>query len=121
MRYAYQYAGGPLVRWGQSAPLQSRAADTVALGSLGGSTLSGPTLVLPAPGAPEPIGVTRGALNGCSCHGSCGCGMGDVFDAVPGGMVGAIAIGAGAFLLWKALKRGRRRSWASRKFGKRRN
>jgi hypothetical protein len=97
--YSYQYM-----------PYQSRAADAVALGSLGGSTLAGSTLagptLLPKPGAPEPIGVTQQAMGGCSCTGSCGCGgkspmgdlLSDIADAVPGGHVTLIA-GAAA-LAW---------------------
>jgi hypothetical protein len=110
MKYAYQRGGGPLVTWGAAAPQQSRAADAVSLGSLGGSTLSEPTL-LPAPGAPEPI---LGGLSGCSCHGSCGCGgsasaaLSDIADSVPGGFV---TLGVAALVLWKVLgkkRRGRR-------------
>lgn len=102
MRYAYQRGGAPLLDWTRGPPRQSRAADSVALGSLGGSTLSGPTIVLPRPGAPEVIngaGVGPGAppawrasaaaLSGCACSGSCGCGptagMSGLVDAVPGG------------------------------------
>lgn len=90
-----------------SAPRQSRAADSVALGSLGGgTTLDGPTLVLPAPGAPEPIGVTRSAMSGCNCSGTCGCGtpLSGFADAVPGGY---LTLGVAAFLAWRML-RGRR-------------
>lgn len=77
MKYAYQRTGAPILDWSQGPPRQSRAADAVALGSLGGgSSLDHPTLLLPAPGAPEPIGVTRSAMSGCSCGGSCGCGPG---------------------------------------------
>lgn len=103
MKYAYQRGGGPLVTWGASAPQQSRAADAAALGSLGGSTLSEPTLLLPAPGAPEPI---LSGLSGCSCHGSCGCGgsasaaLSDIADSVPGGFV---TLGVAALVLWKVL------------------
>lgn len=106
MRYAYQYNGAPLLQWGRSAPLQSRAADSVALGSLGGSTLDEPTLLLPAPGAPEPIGVTRQGLSGCACHGSCGCGggMGGYTDSLKRGALIGVAAVAG-WALWKALKK----------------
>lgn len=88
MRYIYQRDGAPLVRWQgrNSAPSQTRAADAVSLGSLGD-----PTIVLPAPGAPEPLnGVS------CKCGGSCGCsgGMGDadILDYVgyPGALVSGI-------------------------------
>ncbi len=106
MKYAYQYTGQPLLQWGMHPPYQSRAADTVALGSLGGSTLAGPTLVLPAPGAPEPIGVTRLAMSGCSCSGSCGCGpgsaLGGMFDAIPGGVATLGVAGLGLYLIYKA-------------------
>jgi len=108
MKFAYQRAGGPILDWRTGPPSQSRAADTVALGSLGGgSTLDGPTLVLPAPGAPEPVGVTRQAMSGCSCHGSCGCGggMGGIVDSVPGGY---ITLGVAAFMAWRWLGKSRR-------------
>jgi hypothetical protein len=114
MKFAYQRQGGPLVTWGQAAPKQSRAAETSGLGSLGGTTLDEPTLVLPAPGAPEPIGVTPpssytrpvGPLNGCSCHGSCGCGgsLSGFVDSVPGGY---ITLGVAAFLAWRMLRKHR--------------
>ncbi len=81
MKYAYSNAGNTALRWGMSAPRGSRASDTVALGSLGD-----PTLVLPRPGAPEPINDsyrflkgggayvldTKG-LAGLGCGGGCGC------------------------------------------------
>jgi|SRR5215470_4767702 len=100
-KYIYQRSGGPLITWTgrNSAPMQSRAADTVALGSLGD-----PTLVLPAPGAPEP-------LNGisCKCGGSCGCsgaspmsGITDTLAANP------LLTAVGAYLAyrwWKKRKR----------------
>ena len=41
-RYIYQRTGGPLVTWDHASgrpPGQARGADTVSLGSLGGSTL----------------------------------------------------------------------------------
>lgn len=107
MKYAYQRTGAPLLQWGMTAPKQSRGADAAALGSLGESTLSSPTLVLPAPGAPEPVGVTRAAMSGCSCSGSCGCGsgVGDFIDAVPGGW---LTVGIGALVAWRMLRRRRR-------------
>ena len=107
MRYAYQRAGGPILDWTSGPPLQSRASENVAMGSLGGgTTLDHPTLVLPAPGAPEPIGVTQG-MSGCSCHGSCGCGSGmsGVLDAVPGGLV---TIAVVDFIAWKMFGKKRR-------------
>lgn len=83
--------------WGSTAPRQAHAAPG-ALGSLGN-----PTLLLPAPGAPEPIGVTRApAMGGCSCSGSCGCGghsaVGDLVDSVPGGYV---TLAIAAIVAWK--------------------
>lgn len=113
MKYAYQRAGGPILDWTNGPPHQSRAADSVSLGSLGGgSTLDHPTLLLPAPGAPEPIGVTRQAMAGCSCSGSCGCGpaspaadaMSGFVDSIPGGY---ITLGVGAFLAWRMLRKRR--------------
>ncbi len=104
MKYAYQRTGAPILDWRSGPPLQSRAADSVALGSLGGgTTLDHPTLVLPAPGAPEPIGVTRGGMGGCSCSGSCGCGpaMGGIIDAIPGGIVTVGIAAVVAFCLFK--------------------
>lgn len=82
MKYIYQRDGAPLIRWQgrNSAPMQTRAADSVALGSLEGSTLDEPTLVLPAPGAPEPLNGCQGS---CSCKGSCGGGMGGAADILP--------------------------------------
>jgi hypothetical protein len=99
MNYAYRRAGGPLMTWGTTVPRQAKAAPG-ALGSLGN-----PTLILPAPGAPEPIGVTRGAMGGCGCSGSCGCGgghshsaVGDFVDSIPGGYIG---LAIGVFIAWK--------------------
>jgi len=108
MKYAYQRQGGAIYDWnGLSVPHQSRAADSVALGSLGGSTLDQPTLLLPKPGAPEPIGVTR-AMGGCGCGGSCGCSggaMGDLVDSFPGGYVG---MGIAAVVAWMVFRKKRR-------------
>jgi hypothetical protein len=59
-RYIYQRSGGPLLTWRNGPPRQTRAADCVALGSLGGDTSLG--MPLPRPGAPEPLG-----------EGDCGC------------------------------------------------
>lgn len=96
MNYSYLRAGGPLLKWGSTVPRQTKAAPG-ALGSLGN-----PTLILPAPGAPEPIGVTRAAMGGCSCSGSCGCGghsaVGDFVDSIPGGYLG---LAVGVFIAWK--------------------
>src|SRR4029078_13254169 len=106
MRYAYQRTGGPILDWTRGPPLQSRAADRAALGSLGGSTLDPPTLVRPAPGPPA-----RGGMAGCSCTGSCGCnGLGGIVDAIPGGY---LTLGGAAFVAW-ALRRqraARPRAW----------
>ncbi len=110
MKFAYLRDGSPLLDWRSGIPpQQSRAADAAALGSLGGTTLDAPTLILPRPGAPEPIGVTvpgppRPSLMGCSCHGSCGCGSGlsGIADAVPGGY---LTLGVGVFLLWRMLRK----------------
>lgn len=127
--YGPTYRDGPLLRWGQGPPFQSKAGDAQALGSLEESTLSTPTLygstILPAPGAPEPIGVSNQrmqqamgdtayqAMGGCSCSGTCGCGtpaaaaaaLNGIADAVPGGWV---TLGVGAFLAWHFMKKRRR-------------
>ena len=114
--YGYTYRGGPLLRWGHGTPIQTKAADAQSLGSLEGSTLAGSTLdgptLLPAPGAPEPIGVTGKSMipmGGCSCSGTCGCGgassgVGDIADAVPGGW---LTIGAAALLAWHFMRKKR--------------
>ena len=100
-------------RWAQGTPMQTRAADTAALGSLEGSTLHGAT-ILPAPGAPEPIGVSNQAMQamgGCSCSGQCGCGdsgdgLSGFVDSIPGGYVTLGVAAVAAYLLLR--KRGRR-------------
>jgi hypothetical protein len=115
MKYAYQRDGAPLVRWGQAAPAQTRAADSVSLGSLGGgssldhSTLEQATIILPRPGAPEVIdGSGLSGLGGCSCSGSCGCGpaasLSGIVDAVPGGIV---TLGLAAVAAWYFFKKKR--------------
>jgi hypothetical protein len=87
--------------------VQTRAADSVALGSLAGSSLDDST-ILPAPGAPEPVGITRRmSLAGCSCTGSCGCGdtgdgLGGFVDQIPGGY---LTLGVAAFFAWKLCKK----------------
>lgn len=94
MKYAYLRAGGPILAWRNSAPLPSRAGETVSLGSLGETTL-GASMPLPRPGAPEPIGDC-----GCGCGGGGGCAgaMHGLADAVPGGyltlgiLAGAVAV-----------------------------
>ncbi len=124
--YGPTYRDGPLLRWGQGPPFQSKAGDAQALGSLEESTLSTPTLygstILPAPGAPEPIGVSNQrmrqamgdtayqAMGGCSCSGTCGCEtpaapLSGIADNVPGGWV---TLGVGAFLVWHFMKKRRR-------------
>lgn len=116
MKFAYQRSGAPLLSWKKRPPYQSRAADTVSLGTLSGTSLSEPTLsgttldgssLLPRPGAPEPLDVTQSALSGCSCKGSCGCqgGMAGIADSVPGGYV---TLGIGALVAWKLLFKKRR-------------
>ncbi len=96
MKYAYQRQGSGLLTWGMAAPKESRAGETASLGSLGGATL-----VLPAPGAPEPI---LGGVGGCSCQGSCGCGDGlsGLVESVPGGL---ITIGVVGFIAWRLLRK----------------
>lgn len=113
--YGYTYRDGPLLRWGHGTPIQTRGADSRALGSLGGATLAGSTLdgptLLPAPGAPEIIGVTGKSMmpmGGCSCSGTCGCGggaVGDLVDSVPGGY---ITLSVAALLAWHFLRKRRR-------------
>jgi hypothetical protein len=126
--YGYTYRSGPLIRWGHGTPMQTKAADAQALGSLEESTLKTPTLygssILPAPGAPEPIGISNQrmramgdtamqAMGGCSCSGTCGCGtpaaataaLSGIADSVPGGWV---TLGVGAFLVWHFMKKRRR-------------
>ncbi len=71
MRYAYHNDG--VMSWrGTSSPRQTRAADSVSLGSLGGDTTLG--MPLPRAGAPEPMGA---------CCSSCASGVGEF--AIPGG------------------------------------
>lgn len=111
MKYAYQRSGAPILDWSSGPPRQSRAADAAALGSLGGTTLSTPTLVLPRPGAPEPI---LGGMGGCSCSGSCGCSapatatgdVSDLVDQIPGGV---FTLAAAAFIAWKIWGKRKRR------------
>ncbi len=91
MKYAYQRGGAPLLQWKDGPPRQTRAADSVALGS----TLSEPTLSmpLPRPGAPEPLG--------------CGCSSGSnggnyVFELLPDSFLGGLVAG---WLLFTFLNR----------------
>jgi len=99
--YAYQRSGHPLLSWKNGPPNQSRSGDTVGLGSL-----AEPTLVLPRPGAPEPI-------NGCECHGKSGVGsiadsIDEVLDTITGlSMPVKVAGAVGLFLLYKKLKKKR--------------
>lgn len=104
--YAYQNSGHPILSWKHGPPRQTRAADTVSLGSLGD-----PTLVLPAPGAPEPINGLGCSGTGYSANCGCGCkltpsvdGIADSLGALPVGVkvVGALAL---AYLLHKTLKK----------------
>ena len=109
MKYAYQRAGGPILDWKTAPPRQSRASETTSLGSLAGSSLAGPTLVLPAPGAPEPVGITRQAMGGCGCSGTSKCGgmggaLDELVDALPGGY---ITLGVAAFVAFKVLSKKR--------------
>lgn len=61
-RYIYQRSGGPLVTWNRMRPPgQSRAADAVSLGSLGGSDVFDRPRRLPRGGAPEYISDGFGA------------------------------------------------------------
>lgn len=90
-RYIYQRSGGPLLTWRNGPPRQTRAADTVALGSLGGDTSLG--MPLPRPGAPEPLD------GDCSCNGK----PAITFDVTsPSFIAGAIT----ALLLMRLLKSG---------------
>jgi hypothetical protein len=105
MKYVYQRTGAPLLSWKNAPPQQTRAADTKALGcgcgaglgSLEGSTLSGPTVSMPLPraGAPEPIpDVMTGRAAGTA------------LSDFPGGTVGkAVALAAAGFLALKLLKK----------------
>jgi hypothetical protein len=89
-RYAYQRGSAPLLSWKGGPPRQTRAADTVGLGSLGDPTIA---LPLPRPGAPEPVGGL-----GCGCGGS----RDIIIDvASPSFVVGAAV---GFFLLTKLFK-----------------
>jgi hypothetical protein len=109
MKYAYLNDGAGQ-SWEGGPPRQSRAADAKSLGSLSGTTLADHTLkgsvLLPAPGAPEPIGVAQQGMGGCSCSGSCGCGSGsplsDFVDSVPGGYV---TLGVAGILAWHFLRK----------------
>jgi hypothetical protein len=110
--YGYTWRGGPLLSWKHGPPFQSKAGDTQALGSLGGSTLEGSTLygstILPAPGAPEPIGVSnqrmRQALGGCSCSGSCGCGTPAPALSGTTDLVGIAGFALAGYLAWRVYK-----------------
>lgn len=110
--YGYTYRGGPLIsQWGRGVPVQTRAADSVAMGSLQGSSLDG-NVLLPAPGAPEPIGVAAPtvAMGGCGCSGQCGCGdsgdgLSGFVDSIPGGY---LTLGAAAVAAWYFLTKRRR-------------
>lgn len=103
MRYAYQNSGGQMIRWGRSAPAQTRAGDTVGLGSLGD-----PTIVMPRPGAPEPI---NGSYISMGCSGCSGGMAGDVdWGRTVASLPASVKIGGAlalAYLLHKHLKKRR--------------
>jgi len=86
----------------------SRAADAVALGSLGGAhTLARPTL--PAPGAPEVMAGLGDCGCGCKGAGTCGKGMGDLSSVISGMSTVQLAlVGGAAYLLYKHFKKKRR-------------
>ena len=123
MKYAYQNGGSPLLSWRRAAPQETRAADAKALGSLGGSSLDGPTLELPRAGAPEPVGGVVYESDGGFRHpmknalGCSGCGGGKVMESMGNSIVDKVAglsmpvkiAGAvGLFLLYKKLKKKKR-------------
>lgn len=89
MKFAYQRGGAPLLSWKDGPPRQTRAADSVALGS----TLSEPTLMmpLPKPGAPEPLG--------CGCDGG---GRDFIVDVTSPSFLGGVLAG---WLLFRLLNR----------------
>lgn len=103
-KYAYQRSGHPILNWNRSMPFQSRAADAVSLGSL-----EGPTLVLPRPGAPEPINE----LANYSKKPCAGCGAqeplsGGVVDTIANlSMPAKIAGALGVYLAYKHFKKRR--------------
>lgn len=68
MQYAYHNRG---------QMMQTGGGDKRALGSLGGTTLDGPTL--PAAGAPEVMAMGNCGC-GCKGAGTCGQGMGAITD-----------------------------------------
>lgn len=109
VKYAYLRGGAPILDWESGPPRQSRAADTVALGSLAGTTLDHPTLELPVPGGPEPLS------GNCGCSGSCGCtGMGDLTtaDTVIAAAIPALFVAGCAWIaldMFRANKKRRRR------------
>lgn len=123
-RYIYQRTGGPLVTWDRMRPpAQTRAADTLALGSLGDADVFDKPRRLPRGGAPEYImdgfGDTdvhkttlgpRGRGMGCSCQDGVGCddcGDSTVKHAIIGSGVAITAIhvlaGIGAYAVLKKL------------------
>lgn len=91
MSYAYERSGHPLLKWGMTAPSQTRAPV--------GSSLGG--LVLPLPGAPEPI---NGAMGACACHKTSA--MSGILDTVSGlSLPVKIAGAVGIVLLYKHLRK----------------
>jgi len=110
MKFAYQNAGSDLVSWrGNHAPYQSRSGTTRSLGSLGDTSLSHPTLVLPVPGGPEPLNGDCGC--GCKGAGTCGGGMGhDGIGAITDTITSNPIIAAGlAYLAYRMFFKKKRR------------
>lgn len=81
-RYAYQNSGHPILTWKGGPPRQTRAADSVALGGL----------VLPRPGAPEPINDATIPVSGNYMKTPMGCGGGCMGDAE--GTATAVKVGS---------------------------
>ncbi len=94
----YSRDGAPLLDWKHGPPRQSRAADSVALGSV----LDEPTLVLPLPGAPEPLNGDCGC--GCKGAGTCGKAMGDIASMIT--PTNLLMVGA-AYLVFRHFKKKR--------------
>lgn len=98
MSYAYQRSGHPILNWKRSVPAQTRAADAVSLGGL----------VLPAPGAPEPINSPYVAMGcgGCVKQQDVMSGISESLASVstPVKVGGALVL---AYLLHKQLKKRR--------------
>ncbi len=108
-RYLYARNGAPILSWKNAPPQGSRAGDAKALGSLGE-----PTLELPVPGGPEPLGgcgckPKPSALAGCGCHGGeVALTFSGVIETVSAlSLPMKIAAGVGSYLLYKHIKRKR--------------